>query len=121
MAFADLLLELLKEYHMSQRTLARKSGVNYVTINRLINGYSSRITRETVEKLADGLGCSREQRDALLGAAGRAPGEVETKFAESPERARLFRQISGLDVEEASDLLRELEDRARAKNKKPTT
>lgn len=121
MEFSELLLTLLKEYHMSQRKLARNSEVNYVTINRLINGYASRITRETVEKLADGLGCTREQRDDLLRAAGRAPGDFEAKFAESPERARLFRQISDLNIEEAAKLLGQLEAEALAKKKKAAT
>src|SRR5437868_6573168 len=104
---------LLKHYRMSQRKLARELGVSYVTINRLIKGYPSRIGRETVEKLALGLGCTPEQRDDLLRSAGRAPGEIETKFAESPTSARLLRQIAELDIDEATSLLEQLEQRAR--------
>jgi transcriptional regulator with XRE-family HTH domain len=116
--FADLLLQLLRKYHMSQRTLARQSGVSYVTINRLIKGYGSRIGRETVEKIAGGLRCTQEELDSLLRAAGRAPGEIETKFAESPTTARLLRQIASLDNDEALALLKDLEQRHREKAKK---
>jgi transcriptional regulator with XRE-family HTH domain len=36
---AEILLSLLQKYRLSQRKLAEKSGVNYVTINRLLNDY----------------------------------------------------------------------------------
>jgi transcriptional regulator with XRE-family HTH domain len=115
--FSEMLVGLLKKYHMSQRKLALNSRVSYVTINRLINGYSSRLTRETVEKLVSGLGCTTEERHELLRAAGRVPAEVESRFVEDATTARLLRQISELNADEALDVLKHLEERARQNRK----
>lgn len=113
MILADLLLSLLQKYHLPQRKLAEKSGVNYVTLNRIINDYKFRATSETINKIAQGLECTEEERDEMLRAARRVPEEVEAKFGESPEAARLFRRISELDMNEIDELLRELEERKR--------
>jgi transcriptional regulator with XRE-family HTH domain len=116
MPFSELLLSLLQKYHLSQRKLAEKSGINYVTINRIINDYKFRVTGETIEKLAKGLGCTQEEQDEMLRAAGRVPEEVENKFGESSRSAQLFRRISELNTEEIDELLRELEERKKNKN-----
>lgn len=114
MTLAEILLQLLQKYHLSQRKLADRSGVNYVTLNRILNEYNGfRPTSETIEKLANGLGCMQEERDEMLRAAGRVPEEIETKFRESREAAQLFRRISELDRGEIDELLRDLEDRRR--------
>jgi transcriptional regulator with XRE-family HTH domain len=115
MTLADILLSLLQKYHLSQRKLAEKSGVNYVTINRIIsdNNYKFRVTSETIKKLAKGLGCTEEERDDMLRAAGRVSEEVETKFGESSNAAQLFRRISELNPDEIDELLKDLEERKR--------
>jgi len=116
MPLPELLLKLLQKYHLSQRKLADKSGINYVTINRIINDYKFRVTGETIDKLARGLGCTQEEQDEMLRAAGRVPEEIENKFGESPRAAQLFRRISELDTEEIDALLRELEERKKNKS-----
>ena len=111
MSFPEILLQLLQKYGLSQRKLAEKSGVNYVTINRLVNGaqYQFAVTNETVDKLANGLACTEEERYELHQAAGSVPEEVETKFGESQQAARLFRRITKMPTEEIEDLLKQLE------------
>lgn len=113
MSLSELLLKLLQKYGISQRKLAEKSGVNYVTINRILKGYRFDVTSETINKLATGIGCSDEERDEMLQAVGRVPEEVETKFSESRPAARLFRRITRMDTTEIEDLLKMLEDRER--------
>lgn len=110
MELSELLLMLLQKYHLSQRKLAERSGVNYVTINRIINGYPFRVTSGTIDKISKGLGCTEEEHDGMLRAAGRVPHQIRTKFGESSEAARLFRHISELRPDEIDALLRELED-----------
>jgi transcriptional regulator with XRE-family HTH domain len=113
MTLPSILLALLQKYHLSQRKLADKSGINYVTLNRILNDYKFRPTSETIEKLAVGLGCTEEERDEMLRSAGRVPEQIETKFRESREAAQLFRRVSELDRGEIDELLRELEERKR--------
>lgn len=111
MNLAELLLKLLQKYNLSQRKLADKSDVNYVTVNRIIKDYKFRVTGETIEKLAKGLGCTEEERDEMLRAARRVPEAIEHKFSESSENARLFRRISRMSADEVDELLKELEQR----------
>lgn len=117
MNLSEQLSKLLQKYHLSQRGLAEKSGVNYVTINRIVNDYKFRATGDTIEKLARGLGCTEAEHDGMLRAAKRVPEEIEAKFAESTKAARLFRRISELSGEEVEDLLKELESRPQSNKK----
>lgn len=118
MPLPELLLQLLQKYGLSQRKLAEKSGVNYVTINRLINEYQFAVTNETIDKLANGLDCTEEERYELHQAAGSVPEEVESKFGESQQAARLFRRITKMPTDEIEDLLQKLEaDEAKRKRR----
>lgn len=114
MSLPEVLVRLLQKYHVSQRKVAERSGVNYVTLNRIINGYDFQVTRATIEKIANGIGCTREETDELLRAAGRVPQTIEHKFGESESTARVFRRISEMDadkIEQVEKLLDELEGR----------
>lgn len=113
MSLPDIIFGLLQKYRLSQRKLADKSGINYVTINRILNDYKFRPTSETIEKLAEGMGCTEEERDEMLRAAGRVPELIENKFRESQKTSQLFRRISELDTGEIDELLRDLEERKR--------
>jgi DNA-binding Xre family transcriptional regulator len=50
------LAELLAAAEMSQRELARKSGVTLVTINRMCGNHTEGATLRTLDKLARALG-----------------------------------------------------------------
>jgi DNA-binding Xre family transcriptional regulator len=50
------LAELLAAAEMSQRELARKSGVTLVTINRMCGNHTEGVTLQTLDKLARALG-----------------------------------------------------------------
>ena len=70
-SFGALLAQFLTKYALSQRSLARKSGVHYVTINRLVNGTSRHAVEfATIERLAQGIGCTDAERYGLHAAAG---------------------------------------------------
>lgn len=111
----EKLASLLHKYQLSQRKLADKSGVNYVTINRILNDYKFRVTGETIEKIANGLGCTKDERDELLHLAGRVSEKIETKLGESPKAAHLFRRLTEFELNDIEELLGELEERKRKK------
>lgn len=111
MTLSEIILTLLQKYKLSQRKLAERADVNYVTLNRIIKDYKFRATGETIEKIAKGLGCTKEERDEMLRAARRIPEDVEIKFSESTNAARLFRRIVEMKADEVDDLLKELEGR----------
>jgi transcriptional regulator with XRE-family HTH domain len=96
---------LLQKYHLSQRKLAERSGVNYVTINRILNDYKFRVTSDTVEKITRGLGCTVEEKDVLLRAIGRVPEEIQAKYIENPKIALLYRYIAKMNSSEIERLL----------------
>ncbi len=106
---SDILSKLLIQYHLSQRKLANKSKVNYVTINRIINDYKYRPTNETIEKIARGLGCTQEELDEMMQAVGRVPSELETKVSENSNATKLYRRISQMNSDEIEKLLNSLE------------
>lgn len=106
---ANILSKLLQKYHLSQRKLADRSKVNYVTINRIINDYQYRPTNETIEKIARGLGCTQEELDEMLQSAGRVPTALETKVSENSNATKLYRRISQMKSDEIEKLLDFLE------------
>lgn len=59
--FADYFAYLLNKYQCSQRQLAKKAGLNYVTINRFVRG-KQEPELASIDKLAKGLGCSQGER-----------------------------------------------------------
>ena len=115
MTLSEKLAALLQKYNLSQRKLAEKSGVNYVTINRILNDYKFRVTGETIDKIAKGLRCTKDEQDELLHLAGRVSEELENKLGESPKAARLFRRLAAHDLDDIEELLEELEERKRKK------
>ena len=52
------LSEILVRRDLSQRELARLSGVSYVTINRLCRNTTSQVALATLDRVADALGVS---------------------------------------------------------------
>ena len=111
MTLSELIMMLLQKYSISQRKAAEKGGINYVTLNRIIRGYDYRVTKETIEKIAKGIGCTSEETEELIRAAGRIPESLENKFRESEKAARLYRRLQELDADEIERLLEELESK----------
>ncbi len=58
---------------LSQNALARKSGLNPASINRLESGERSPSNRSLVEGICDALGLAPTERNELLGSAGHLP------------------------------------------------
>lgn len=85
--FAVLLSLLIAKTSISQRELARRSGVNFVTISRVCSGqYLHTLTAATVEALAGQLDCSADQRVELFQAAGLVLPELLELFKRDTPR-----------------------------------
>jgi putative transcriptional regulator len=75
------LAELVAASGMSQRALARKSGVTLVTINRMCANHTEGVTLRTLDKLARTLGVEPGELIEWVPGARRSPGR--------PRRQRL--------------------------------
>lgn len=73
MDFGTRLRGLRERAGLSQNALARASGLNPASINRLESGERSPGSREIVEQIAGALGLPPGDRDQLLGSAGHLP------------------------------------------------
>lgn len=94
MTFGENLGSLLEKYERSQRWLAKASGVHYVTINRIVNGYAFRVTRGTAERLAKAIGCTKKERDGLIKLAGSIPKDVEEILLSRPDLIETVRRLA---------------------------
>lgn len=84
MTFGNRLRELIDKYNVSQRRLARESGVHYVTVNRIVNKYQFDVTDETAWKLIKALPCSKAERQELWRLTGDIPQDVKAALLASP-------------------------------------
>jgi transcriptional regulator with XRE-family HTH domain len=82
-AFAPLLREFRDRRRLSQSKLAERAGFDHSYVSRLESA-SRMPTRDAVLKLAEAMGLSDNEQDALLAAAGFMPGRVESLFASEP-------------------------------------
>lgn len=73
--FSDYLAYLMNKYRYSQRHLARKSGLNYVTVNRFLRGKQAP-ELASIDKLAAGLGCSEGERYGMHLCADNSVGRL---------------------------------------------
>ena len=85
--FGDILRVLLKSARISQRKLAKWSGLNYVTICRFLSG-AQMPEQKSVEAIAYCYGFTDEERIALFRAARCVPTALIEKFAEDEIFAR---------------------------------
>ncbi len=77
MEFGRKLRSYREQAGMSQNALARASGLNPASINRLESGERSPSNRAIVERIADALSLSPSRRDELLASAGHLPEVYE--------------------------------------------
>ena len=72
-SFGALLRRYRERAGLSQNGLARASGVDAGSVNRLESGKREPTARETVRQLIAALGLARAEGDGLLGVAGHLP------------------------------------------------
>ena len=101
MEFGAKLQALREQAGMSQNALARASGLNPASINRLESGERSPSNRTVVEQICDALGLSPAERDDLLASAGHLPDVYAQIPPSDPTLLSVARVLSDPQVSEA--------------------
>ena len=117
MTFGKTLQKIRRFKELSQRDVAKAIGMDFSYFSKLENDrLDSKPTRETIDKIAEALRCTEEERNELMAAAGRATQEIEhaTRVAnENPKMrqplGKLFRAAIHLSPERLSKLAEEVE------------
>jgi hypothetical protein len=92
--FKDRFAEIVWKYEMNQRDIERKTGVHFVTINRLLNVPDFEVGSDTARRLAESLPCSKAERDELVRLSGRVPSDVEQFLIANPEWVEKVREAA---------------------------
>jgi transcriptional regulator with XRE-family HTH domain len=101
-SFAELLKDYRVKSGMSQRAVARASGINPAIINRMESGQRYPSGPEQVVAISDSLGLSPEDADSLLSSAGYWPGVILTLGPRDETLLSVARVLAGSGVEAAS-------------------
>jgi len=92
--FQSLLAAIMKRNNLTQRELARRAGINHISLCRILNETYAFRPGRTVTQLADAVGCSADERLELYRLAGILPPEIVTAFCASTESARAIWQAA---------------------------
>jgi transcriptional regulator with XRE-family HTH domain len=106
--FGTVLRRIRLTKGLTQRAVARAIGMDFAYFSRLeSDALASLPTRATIEKIADAMQCTVDEKAELLAAAGRVSEEMQTR----PELRRLFRTATQLQPAVLEELVREAEER----------
>jgi HTH-type transcriptional regulator, competence development regulator len=113
MMFGETLKAIRRKKNKTQREIADEIGMDYSYFSRLENErFSSKPTRDTIDKIADALRCTEEERRELIAAAGRIDEKVEVvariATGERPELGELFLAAVQLPPERIEEIVKEL-------------
>lgn len=121
MTFGKTLQRIRRAKGKTQRDVAQKIGMDYSYFSRLENDrFDSRPTRETIDKIADALECTDEERGELLSSAGRIDEELEKAAriaSEKPTVGKLFRAVVHLPQDRVAEILEQVQSELEAKRK----
>ncbi len=113
LTFGKTLQRLRREKDMTQREVAQAIEMDYSYFSRLENDrFDSKPTRETIDKIAEALGCTEDERGELLAAAGRIDEELEKAAliaGEKPALGKLFRAAVRLPLDRIEELADQVE------------
>ena len=97
--FARMLRQFREDRQISQSRLAEASNFDHSYVSRLESGNRAP-TRDAVNKLADALMLSANERDSLLASAGFMPQRVESLFADEPVLGDVFTLLHNDEIPE---------------------
>lgn len=119
--FGKTLQRIRRSKGVTQRDVAQKIDMDYSYFSRLENDrFDSKPTRETIEKIAEALECTDEERGELLAAAGRIDEELENAAriaGGQPKLGRLFKAVVQLPPEKIDDIMRKVDEELEASRK----
>jgi len=112
LSFGQTLLKIRRAKDKTQREIAGLIEMDFSYFSRLENDrFESKPTRETIDKIAEALECTAEERAELLAAAGRMDEEMEKatqRASQDPDLRELFRATSKLPNEKIRELLEQI-------------
>lgn len=121
MTFGKTLQRIRRAKVKTQRDIAQKIEMDYSYFSRLENDrFDSKPTRETIDKIAEALECTEEERGELLASAGRIDEELENAArvaGEKPMVGKLFRAVVHLPPERVAEILEQVQAELEAKSK----
>jgi len=113
MTFGKTLQRIRRDKDMTQREVAQAIEMDYSYFSRLENDrFDSNPTRETIDKIAEALKCTEDERRELLAAAGRMDEELEKAAriaGERPALGKLFRAAVRLPLGRIEQLADQVE------------
>lgn len=115
MTFGERVRDLRKAKNLSQRELADIISVNFTYLSKIENGkldFASFPSEDTIRKLADALDADV---DELLLMAKKIPPDIRDRVIEKPDA---FRKLAQLDDERLAQVIREIEEEGKGKEKK---
>src|SRR5947209_2928367 len=121
MSFGKTLQRIRREKEMTQREVAHKIEMDYSYFSRLENDrFDSKPTRDTIDKIAEALGCNEEQRGELLAEAGRINEDMERVAriaSKRPELGQLFQAAVKLPPKRVDEILQQVNAEVEANRK----
>ena len=121
MSFGNTLQQIRRAKGMTQREVAQKIGMDYSYFSRLENDrFDSKPTRDTIDKIAEALECSEEERGGLLAEAGRINQELEEAVrvaSKRPELGQLFQAAVKLPPDKIDEILKQVNSEVEADRK----
>ena len=121
MTFGKTLQRIRRAKGKTQRDVAQKIEMDYSYFSRLENDrFDSKPTRETIDKIAEALECTEEERGELLSSAGRIDEELERAAriaSKKPAVGKLFRAVVHLPPDRVEEILEQVQSELEAKEK----
>lgn len=121
MSFGKTLQRIRRKKEMTQREVAQIIEMDYSYFSRLENDrFDSKPTRETIDKIAEALECTEEERGELLTAAGRIDEELENAAriaGGQPKIGKLFRAVVKLPLDKIDEIMQKVESELEASRK----
>ena len=118
MTFGKTLERIRRSKGMTQREVATTIGMDFSYFSRLENDrFDSKPTRETIDKIANALNCTEDERSQLLNAAGRIDEELEQatrRAAAEKKLGQLFRSVVKLSPEQIDKIMKKVESDLKA-------
>jgi transcriptional regulator with XRE-family HTH domain len=121
MSFGKTLRRIRVAKGVTQREVAHAMGMDYSYFSRLENDrFDSNPTRETIDKLAEALKCTDEERGELLAQAGRLNEDMEKVAriaSKRPELGQLFQAAVKLSPNKIDEILKKVNAEVEANRK----
>ncbi len=121
MSFGKTLQRIRVAKGVTQREVAHAMGMDFSYFSRLENDrFDSNPTRETIDKIADALECTDEERGELLAKAGRLNQDMEKVAriaSKRPELGQLFQAAVKLSPEKIDEILQKVNAEVKANRK----